>query len=81
MESDFRAKANASLERGYHERPAEEGRCQHCDVSSCLLESETQTDILTPLKQNTADIQKILHQAKTICSDQGVDDDLPAKKF
>lgn len=40
-----------------------------------LLESETQADVLTLLKQNAADIRRIFHRAKSIRFDQGVDDD------
>lgn len=40
-----------------------------------LLESETLADMFRLLKQNTADIRKILHRAKSIRSYQGFDDD------
>lgn len=40
-----------------------------------LLESETQADVVTLLKQNAADIRRIFHRAKSIRFDQGVDDD------
>ncbi|MCJ1345190.1 hypothetical protein MMC31_003396 [Peltigera leucophlebia] len=40
-----------------------------------LLESEAQTDILKLLKQSAADIRRIYHLAKSIRSDQGIDDD------
>lgn len=39
-----------------------------------LIESETQTEILTLLKDNRANIWKMLHRAKSICSEQGIDD-------
>lgn len=40
-----------------------------------LLESETQAEILRLLEQNRADIRKVFDQAKSICSEQGIDDD------
>lgn len=40
-----------------------------------LIESETREDILKLAKQNTADIRQILHRARSIRSDQGIDDD------
>lgn len=46
-----------------------------------LLESETQADMFRLLKQNTADIQKILHRAKSIRSYQGFDDDQSSFNF
>ena len=46
-----------------------------------LLESETQADMFRLLKQNTADIRKILHRAKSIRSYQGFDDDQSSFNF
>lgn len=51
----------------------------HCLVG--LLESETQTEILTLLKENRADIRKVLHRAKSIRSEQGIDDDQSSFNF
>ena len=46
-----------------------------------LLESETQAEIFRLLKQNTADIRKILHRAKLIRPYQGVEDDQSSFHF
>lgn len=51
----------------------------HCLVG--LLESETQTEILTLLKENRADIRKVLQRAKSIRSEQGIDDDQSSFNF
>lgn len=51
----------------------------HCLIE--LLESETQAEILRLLKQNRADIRKVLHQAKSIRSEQGIDDDQSSFNF
>lgn len=51
----------------------------HCIVE--LLESETQAEILTLLKQNMADIQKVLHRARSIRSEQGILDDQSSFNF
>lgn len=46
-----------------------------------LLESETLADMFRLLKQNTADIRKILHHPKSISSYQGFDDDQSSFHF
>lgn len=46
-----------------------------------LLESETQADMLSLLKENIVEIRKILHRAKSIRSYQGVDDDQSSFHF
>ncbi len=46
-----------------------------------LLESETQAEILRSMKQNRADIRKVLHQAKSIRSERGIDDDQSPSNF
>lgn len=40
-----------------------------------LLESETQEGISQLLKENTADIQRVSHRARSIRSEQGIEDD------
>ena len=73
-ELGFQAKARLVWKEEIMKQLLEQTRGQmsslHCLVD--LLQSETQAEILTLLKQNRADIQKVLHRARSIRSEQGI---------
>ena len=73
----FKAKARLVWKEDIMKQLLDQTRGQMSSLTCLieLLESETQADIFRLLKQNTADIRKILHRAKSIRSYQGVDDD------
>ena len=76
MEIRFRAKTRLIWKEDIMKQLLNQTRGQMSSLQSLihLLESETQGDILKLLKQDTADIRRILHRAKSIRSYQGFDD-------
>lgn len=83
LDIGFKAKARLVWKEDIMKQLLDQTRSQMLSLR-CLvdvLESETQADMFRLLKQNTADIQKILHRAKSIRSYQGFDDDQSSFNF
>lgn len=83
MEIRFRARTRLIWKEDIMKQLLNQTRGQMSSLQSLihLLESETQGDILKLLKQDTADIRRILHHAKSIRSYQGFDDDQSSFHF
>lgn len=83
MEIRFRAKTRLVWNEDIMKQLLDQTRGQMSSLQSLihLLESETQGDVLKLLKQDTADIRRILHRAKSIRSYQGFDDDQSSFHF
>lgn len=83
MEIGFQAKARLVWKEDIMQQLLDQTRGQMLSLRCLieLLESETQADMLRLLKENIVDIRKILHRAKSIRSDQGVDDDQSSFHF
>ena len=77
MDIGFKAKARLVWKEEIMKQLLDQTRGQMSSLTCLieLLESATQADMFRLLKQNTADIRKILHRAKSIRSYQGIDDD------
>lgn len=82
-ELSFQAKATLVWKENIMKQLLDQTRGQmsslHCLIS--LLESDTLAEILELLKQNRVDIRKMLHRAKSIRSQQGIDDDQSSFNF
>lgn len=83
LDIGFKAKARLIWKEDIMKQLLDQTRSQMLSLRCLieLLESETQADMFRLLKQNTADIQKILHRAKSIRSYQGFDDDQSSFNF
>ena len=83
LDIGFKAKARLVWKEDIMKQLLDQTRAQMLSLR-CLvqvLESETQADMFRLLKENTADLRKILHRAKSIRSYQGVDDDQSSFHF
>ncbi|MCJ1347402.1 hypothetical protein MMC31_005627 [Peltigera leucophlebia] len=83
MEIGFQAKARLVWKEDVMKQLLDQTRGQMSSLRHLIeiLESETQADMFRLLKKNIIDIQKILHRAKSIRSNQGVDDEQSAFHF
>lgn len=83
MEIGFQTKARLVWKEDIMQQLLDQTRGQMSSLRCLieLLESETQADMLRLLKENIVDIRKILHRAKSIRSNQGVDDDQSSFHF
>lgn len=83
MDIGFKAKARLVRKEDIMKQLLDQVRGQMSSLTCLIefLECETQAGIFRLLKQNTVDIQKILHRAKSIRSCQDVSDDQSSFDF
>ena len=79
----FRAKVRLVWKEDIMKQLLDQTRSQMTSLQYLIqfLESETQADILKSLQKNLADIRWIFHHAKSIRSDQGIEDDQSSFHF
>lgn len=83
LEIGFQAKARLVWKEDIMKQLLDQTRGQMSSLRHLIeiLESETQAEMFRLLKENIADIRRILHSAKSIRSYQGVDDDQSSFHF
>lgn len=83
MDFGFRPKARLVWKEAIMKQLLDQSRGQMTSLQYLIqfLESEAQADILKSLQKNLADIRRIFHRAKSIRSDQGLEDDQSSFTF